>query len=234
MTFNDWQDTANVDPLTLPIRDRDGVRREYTIPPLGYLDAIKLREETDRIREDGPAAATMSNEEFLRIILGGQLQAMRDDNVPPQAIVHAATVAHTDAFSGREAAEKLWNEGPDPEALAAALTKVAAASSTTSPATAGRVHRRRSDRRVRVVRGPGRRKGRPRSRLGRHPRPPRPDRRRLRRRVRHPPTADAAQRPHMARVPTLVGGLLAADTRLTRHLSRNRNDDTRPEGGDDE
>jgi hypothetical protein len=134
MAFKDWQDTGNVSPLTLPIRDRDGQRREYTIPPLGYLDGIKLREEVARIASGEPGE--MSNEEFLKMILGGQLQQMRDDNVPPSAIVHAASVAHVDALHGRTAAEKLWNEGPDPEALAAAMAALKdLADSTTSPAT---------------------------------------------------------------------------------------------------
>lgn len=156
MTFKDWQDTANVQPLILPIRGR-----EYRIPELGYLDNIKLREEMTRVADTARLAAhraaldagqppvlddaeadriagdppTMSNEDFLAMMLGDQLPRMRADNVPPAAILHAASVAHTDAVHGRAAAEHLWNEGPDPEALAAAMAALRA-STTTSPATA--------------------------------------------------------------------------------------------------
>ena len=129
MTFKDWQDTADAGQLVLPIRGRD-----YVIPELGYLDGIKLRELTEQVREGGPGAATMSNEEYYRLLLGGSLDRMREDNVPASAITKAAAVAHQDAINGRQAAQNLWNEGPDPEALAAALKKLAAAS-TTSPST---------------------------------------------------------------------------------------------------
>jgi len=143
MAFKDWQDTVGAEPLTLPIRDRAGVRREYAIPPLGYLDGIRLQENRRRVLdgaldgEGGAGAAPMGDEEWLGLVLGGALARMREDNVPPAAIVHAASVAYADEFAGRAVAEALWNDGPDPEALAAAIAEFAAAATTTSPDTGG-------------------------------------------------------------------------------------------------
>lgn len=135
MTFRDWQDVEAADPLVLPIRGK-----QYRILPLGHLDEIRVREDQERIA--GGALPTMTNEDFLRATLGDALDQMRADNVPQKAIVHAATVAHTDARQGREAAEQMWEHGPSPEALAVAIkamkaaTAAAAESSTTSPSTA--------------------------------------------------------------------------------------------------
>lgn len=128
MPFRDWQDIEASDPLTLPINGKT-----YRIPALGHLDEIRMREEFDRMK-DG-AAPSISNEEFLTMTLGDQLAVMRADNVPSKAIVHAAVVAHTDAQLGRAAAEEMWEHGPDPEALAAAINAAANAGLTTSPST---------------------------------------------------------------------------------------------------
>lgn len=128
MTFRDWADTEAAAPLELPINGNT-----YRIPPLGHLDGIKVREEQQRISNGEPP--TVDNEEFLAMALGTVLAQMRADNVPDRAIVHAASVAHADAMYGRQVAESLWEHGPDPEALAAAMA--AYASSTTSPSTAG-------------------------------------------------------------------------------------------------
>lgn len=128
MPFRDWQDTEAADPLDLPIRGKT-----YRIPALGHLDEIRMREEFQRMQAG--EAPSMSNEEFLQATLGTALEEMRADNVPPKAIVHAAVVAHTDAQQGRAAAEAMWEHGPDPEALAAAIKAAANAGSTTSPNT---------------------------------------------------------------------------------------------------
>lgn len=127
MTFRDWADCEVAALLELPINGKT-----YRIPALGHLDGIKIREEQQRISSGEPSV--LSNEDFLRMALGAVLGEMRADNVPDRAIVHAATVAHTDALHGRDAAEALWEHGPDPEALAAAMA--AYASSITSPSTA--------------------------------------------------------------------------------------------------
>lgn len=130
MAFRDWQDTEAADPLVLPIHGKT-----YDIPALGHLDEIRMREEFGRLNTG--SAPLMTNEEFLRATLGDALDQMRADNVPAKAIVHASVVAHTDALYGRQAAEDMWEHGPDPEALAAAIKAAANADSTTSPSTAG-------------------------------------------------------------------------------------------------
>lgn len=127
MALKDWQDTEVASLLELPINGKT-----YRIPALGHLDEIAIREEQARIR-DGGGASQMSDDEFMRLVLGPVLDEMRADNVPDRAIVHAVTVAHTDAVAGRAAAEALWEHGPDPEALAAA--RAAYANMTISPAT---------------------------------------------------------------------------------------------------
>jgi len=154
MALTDWEDTVLGRPLTLPIRGK-----QYPIPELGWYSAQRLRENAEQvsdllrlIQDEQRAAAgeerqldaaerkrieanppTLSDEAYLTLLLGGQLAVMREDDVPPAAILHAARCAHVDAIQGREAAEKLWNEGPDPEAQAA--EKAALASLTTSPVT---------------------------------------------------------------------------------------------------
>jgi hypothetical protein len=123
--FPEWSEVAK-DPLILPI---NGVR--YEIPPLGYLDAIKVREAQERTRKavDGEdiAAADIqpfSDEDFYRMMLGSALLLMRENNVPQVAIVHAAAVAHTDATLGRQQALYVWERGLDPEALAADMAAI--------------------------------------------------------------------------------------------------------------
>lgn len=127
MTLRDWQDVEASDPLVLPINGK-----QYRIPSIGHLDVIRIQDEMDRIANGD--APEISDDDFLSMVLGDQRGLMEADNVPPKAIVHAATVAYTDAIAGRVAAEHLWEHGPNPEALAAAITAVSA-SSTTSPST---------------------------------------------------------------------------------------------------
>lgn len=128
MAFKEWAETEYAAPLILPINGK-----QYTIPELGHLDAIKLREEMVSIAIGNDPS--MSNEEFLAMTLGPALEQMRADKVSEKAIVHAASVAHMFSIAGRQAAEELWDKGPNPEALAAAMRAAASAGSTTSLAT---------------------------------------------------------------------------------------------------
>ena len=124
--FAEWEDVEASSLLKLPIRGTT-----YTIPALGHLDAIRIR--TDLALLAKGSQGLIDGETFLRMMLGDALEQMRADNVPDKAIVHAAAVAHADAFRGRAAAQELWREGIRPEAFAAALKAATAASSTTSP-----------------------------------------------------------------------------------------------------
>lgn len=131
MTFRDWQDVEASDHLILPIRGK-----KYTVPKVGHLDGIRIREEWAKIAAG--EKPTIGNDDVMNMLLGQKLiDQMEADNVPPEAIVHAATVAGVDFQQGREAAEEMWEHGPSPEALAAALMAAAAAldDSTTSPST---------------------------------------------------------------------------------------------------
>lgn len=154
MALADWEDTVLCQRFEIPIRGK-----KYAIPELGWYSAQKLREEVTRITdlrlliEDDARAAKgedrelddaeqkrirdnpprINDDEYLQMLLGGTLAQMREDDVPQAAILHAARCAHTWANAGRDAAEKLWNEGPDPKVLAA--EKAALASLTTSLAT---------------------------------------------------------------------------------------------------
>jgi hypothetical protein len=149
MPLKDWAEIARND-LVLPI-----LGENYTIPPLGYLDELRIRESQKAAAEwmsardaavekgedppDRPEG--IDDETFLKMVLGGALKQMRDDNVPGVAILHAASVAHTAALHGRPAAEALWEKGMDPEALAAEMAAFrenlqSSKDSTPSPSTA--------------------------------------------------------------------------------------------------
>lgn len=144
MPFKDWTEIAKND-LVLPINGKP-----YTIPPLGFLDEIRIRESqaaaaqwldardaaVEKGEEPPPRPAGIPDEEFMRMILGGVLQEMRNDNVPGAAILHAVSVAHTAALFGREAAEALWEKGLDPEAVAAATAAIRGTASA-SPSSTG-------------------------------------------------------------------------------------------------
>lgn len=165
MALIDWEQTILGQPLTIPVRGKT-----YPVPELGWLGAQQLREEFARIAdqrrliEDEARAAKgeerqlddaerkrimadppkLDDEGYLRLLLGGSLAQMRADDVPPSAILHAARCAHTDALKGRDAAEKLWNEGPDPEAVAAekaALASLITSLSTPRPARSSSMKR---------------------------------------------------------------------------------------------
>jgi hypothetical protein len=144
MAFRNWNDLAK-NELVLPIGGH-----EYTIPPLGYLDQLKIKESQDKIRamrvawEAANAAGKnpppldfsdviIPDEQFLKMLLGGALEQMRGNNAPAAAIVHAASVAHVAALDGRAAAEAMW-EAFDPEALAA---QMAAQQRTTASSSKG-------------------------------------------------------------------------------------------------
>lgn len=120
MPFAEWDPALA--GIALPIRGKS-----YVIPPMGYLDEIRVRASQAAIRvaqADGTEpdpAAVMSNEDFLHAVLGVALDEMRADNVPSITIISAATVAHTFNLSGRTAAEAQWAAGLDPEELAASL-----------------------------------------------------------------------------------------------------------------
>lgn len=141
--FVDWKETARYKAslLHLPI---DGTT--YTIEPIGWRTLETLDEEYGReqgrhaMSEEERAAdleahPRMSNETLQQLILGEALAEMRANNVPARAIVHATAVAYLDAKQGREAAELLWDKGPNQIALAAALLAEVQPEAAAKPAT---------------------------------------------------------------------------------------------------
>jgi len=90
-------------------------RKAYLIPQLGpprrdpdagglRAGSRPVRGRSCRTRTSSPWSWATSSRRCAR------------NNVPARAIVHAATVAHTDAQLGREAAEQMWEHGPNPQA----------------------------------------------------------------------------------------------------------------------
>jgi hypothetical protein len=103
---------AGSDPIVLPIRGRDGVERDYTIPePLGDI-VVKY------MAAKAPGSdIVLSDEEFFNGFLGAAYEQMLEDGVSFQAIGRAATTAVFDATSGRETAQAFWESGGNPKAM---------------------------------------------------------------------------------------------------------------------
>jgi hypothetical protein len=101
------------EPLAFPIGGK-----VYTVPPLGFTTGIRLQRvlagEDDSLN-DAPA------EEGWRLVLGPVWDQMIADEVPMEAMVRAAFAAMTDFQFGREQAERVWEAGLDPKALAEAV-----------------------------------------------------------------------------------------------------------------
>jgi hypothetical protein len=125
------------EPLTFPIGGK-----EYVTPPLGFTDGIRLQRVLageDESLNDAPA------EEGWRLVLGTAFDEMVADKVPLEAIARAGFTAMTDFQFGREQAERVWEAGLDPKALADAVTaarkeldKVSKQSSSTGAASGTR------------------------------------------------------------------------------------------------
>jgi hypothetical protein len=115
------------EPLAFPIGGK-----VYTVPPLGFRDGILLQriisgesvELNDRPVEDG-----------WKLILGDVFDEMVADKVPMDAIARAGFTAMTDFQFGREAAERVWESGLDPKALAEAVTQAQAALPGSQPSS---------------------------------------------------------------------------------------------------
>lgn len=116
MAFKDFTQVCSP-PLILPINGKD-----YTIPPVGVQDGIRL--ETDE---------KIPNEELFRIVLGEAGVQMRADNVPGEAYSRAFMAALADHQVGRAAAEAVWETGAVPKSLAEMVKEAAERDKTASP-----------------------------------------------------------------------------------------------------
>jgi hypothetical protein len=117
--------------LSLPINGKT-----YSVKPLGWQDEMRIKLAGEAVKE-GRLEEGLSDEDFMRTVLGDTLDEMRADNVPHMWIVRAAMTAQAFNTHGLTIAEHMWEMGPDPEALAASMRAAAEklASSTTSPST---------------------------------------------------------------------------------------------------
>ena len=118
MSFKPYEPTP---PLVFPVAGK-----EYTVVP------IDERDFTEGLRWQqifGGAEPEPPNADQPKLVLGTIFDEMVKDGVPINAIARAAFATLTDYRLGRSAAEKAWESGIDPEALAAAV-----AASQTTPA----------------------------------------------------------------------------------------------------
>jgi hypothetical protein len=101
------------EPLVFPVNGK-----LYTIPPVGYLMGIRLSgilAGTDHTMDETDTDA------FWEFVLGDVWAQMKADNAPMEAMSRVGFATLTDFQLGREAAEKVWESGIPPEALAAAM-----------------------------------------------------------------------------------------------------------------
>lgn len=120
------------DPLAFPIGGKT-----YVVAQPGYLTGLKLQQ---LVAGDLDVEAEFGNdaEGLWRLILGPTFEQMRKDNVPGEALARAAFTALTDYKFGRTAAEKVWETGIDPKALASAMQQMATKPpSSTAPKAKG-------------------------------------------------------------------------------------------------
>jgi len=114
MPLREYDEFAE-EPLTFVVHGK-----EYPVPPLGYREGILLQRTLsgeDDTLIDAPA------EDGWKLVLGPVFDQMVADNVPSQAIARAGFAAMADFQFGREAAEKVWEGGLDPKALAESVQK---------------------------------------------------------------------------------------------------------------
>lgn len=137
MSAIDWEDTALGKPYEVTIGGKS-----YALPVLGWLDEIKIQEDVTKVIAGNESEIT--EEDFLVMLLGDQLKAMRDNNAPPAAIIHASRCARVYATRGREAADEMWRDGPRPELVAAERAAVNLITSQ-STAVAGSSTRRQAN-----------------------------------------------------------------------------------------
>lgn len=136
MPLKAYEDFAP-EPLAFPISGK-----MYVAPQIGVADGLLLQraiEGKDDSLNDAPP------EVLWRKVLGAAWDEMMADNVPIEAASRAALAALADFQYGRSEAERVWEAGISPEALAA---RVAASRQESTPSTrtggAGKTQRRAS------------------------------------------------------------------------------------------
>lgn len=105
------------EPLAFPIGSK-----LYVLPPLDYRLGLRLQQI---LAGDDDSLNDAKGEDLFQLVLGPLWDEMKADGVPLEAMQRAGFVALADYQYGRAMAEKVWENGLDPEALAAALTAAA-------------------------------------------------------------------------------------------------------------
>lgn len=130
MSFKAYEDFA-AGPMRFPIAGKT-----YTVPEVSYEAGLTLQKV--QAGDDTPLPA----EEQWRLLLGPAYDEMVADNIPVKALERVILTCLTDYRLGREIAEKVWEAGLDPEALApkgatseTASTGTGEESSTPTPAS---------------------------------------------------------------------------------------------------
>lgn len=94
-------------PIVLPIGDK-----EYTLPTVGLADALRLRSILNGEAEDAKWS------DLFDILLGDVYPQLKADRIGTATSDRVFFTALADAQQGREAAEKVWENGIPPEWLA--------------------------------------------------------------------------------------------------------------------
>ena len=126
MPLKAFEDVAP-EPLIFPVGDND-----YTVKPVGYLKGLRLQAifaGTDHTMDAKDSGALWA------FVLGDVWEQMKADDAPIEAMNRIAFATLADFQLGREAAEKVWESGIPPEALAAIQAANQATAQPTQPST---------------------------------------------------------------------------------------------------
>jgi|SRR5690348_3939081 len=115
--YEDWRP----EPLVFPIGGRT-----YEVPALSWEAGVRLT----KIMDGGEI--TEEPEAQNRLLMGDVWDQMLTDGVPLEALSRAALTCLVDFRMGREAAERVWESGLTPEALAPSM---GAKTTTPQPST---------------------------------------------------------------------------------------------------
>lgn len=119
MALKSW-DEVGPEPLAFPIGGHTYVLRE------SYKTGLRIQ----RLFADEKAIAGMTNADLWKLGLGDLYDEMVKADVPSEAVARAGITALTFYRHGRAAAEFIWENDLDPEALAAAAAQVQAKDQT--------------------------------------------------------------------------------------------------------
>ncbi|OYV64453.1 MAG: hypothetical protein B7X07_06360 [Actinobacteria bacterium 21-64-8] len=117
--FEDYEKV--VDPLILPIRGKDYVIPEVSMPDglkyTKYVEELTAAEESRKTDPDAPLPEPLDNDVFRHMMLGAAYDEMVADGVPAAAVSRALVTATANFQTGRASAEIMWATGGDPKAI---------------------------------------------------------------------------------------------------------------------